>query len=192
MPIPALLAAALPYLGTAAAGFAGNKLASLGSSSQNQNVPGSFLFGQSPQTLRFEKFNPEQQKAFSQILQQSLAGLGQNKFDFAPIESQARQGFSQQAIPGIAERFSQLNAQRSSAFPQILGQAASGLETNLAALKSQHNLGQQQLLQSMLGLGLSPQFESAYSPRQPGFLETGAQGVLAALPYLAMSKFGGA
>lgn len=112
-----------------------------------------------------------------------------SQFNFGPIEEQARSGFTQRIIPSIAERFTALGAQRSSAFPQLLGQAGSDLESQLAAMKSQYKLQnqaqQQQLLLSLLGLGLTPQFQSAYFQRQPGAGEGIAQGILSSLPYLA-------
>lgn len=117
----------------------------------------------------FNQYTPEQQAALSQALRYSLAGLGQNQFDFSPIESQARRGFAEKTIPGIAERFSALGAQRSSAFGQQLGAAGAGLESDLAAMKQNYNLQQQQALQNLLGIGLKPQFESLYRPGQEGF-----------------------
>lgn len=178
------------------------------------------ITGKPAQNLYFPRFNQQQGGAFQQVLQQALQGLasqqqnqmqmqGQNTpFDFAPIEQQAREGFAQKTIPSIAERFTSMGAQRSSAFPQQLSQAGAGLETNLAALKAgygmdqqrlgmeQQRLGlgqqdlQQRLLLSLLGVGLTPQYESGYTPRQPGFLENlgvgAAQSVGSFLPYLAL------
>jgi len=112
--------------------------------------PNSFWNGQPAGVETFNQYTPEQQAAFSQILQQALSGIGQNKFDFAPIENQARQGFAEQTIPGIAERFSKLGAQKSSAFGQQLGAAGAGLEGNLAAQKQGYNLQQQQMLQKQM------------------------------------------
>lgn len=130
-----------------------------------------FLFGQGAEDKQYDLYNPDQQQAFSQILQQALSGLQGNNLDFAPIENQARSDFAQNTIPSIAERFTGLGAQNSSAFGNRLGAAASGLESNLAAQKSGFNMQKQGLLQSLVGLGLTPQKQNVYNPRTPGFLE---------------------
>lgn len=87
-----------------------------------------------------------------------------NRYSFDPIEQQARQDFAQTTVPTIAERFSSMGGQRSSAFGQQLGQAASGLESQLAALRSGHlfkqgalEQGQQGLNQGLLGLNQAQQ-----------------------------------
>lgn len=179
-----LLLKLLPYLGAAGAGYAG---ARIGSSGQNQNSGGNFFTGTPERTMLFNRFSPDQQQALSSALQQALGGLGQNNFDFAPIEQQARENFSQQTIPSIAERFTSMGAQKSNAFNQALSGAGAGLETNLAALKSAHGMNQQQLLQNLLGLGLTSQNESIYRPSQPGFLQNTAQAASSALPYVGAS-----
>ena len=146
-----------------------------------------WLFGSSAKNEQVPRFTPEQQQALSQILSMGLGGLQNNKFDFGPIEDQAREGFQQKTIPGIAERFTALGGgQRSSAFPQILGQAGSGLEKGLAAMKSQYGLQQQNQFQNLLGLGLTPSFENLYHQRQPGFLENAGTQAASMLPYLLM------
>ena len=205
MPLPAFLASALPSLGMGALSGLGSLFGSrrpsqgaeLGTQGGKSAV-GEFFTGTPGQEMRFQKFTPEQQQAFSSVLQQALGGLGkQGQFDFGPIEQQAREGFAQQTVPGIAERFTSMGAgaQRSSAFPQILGQAGAGLETGLAAQKAgfglQQQAQQQQLLQNLLGLGLTPQFETAYKPSQEGFLQSGAKGLAGLLPLLAMLRKGG-
>jgi hypothetical protein len=72
--------------------------------------------------------------------QPSMAQVG-----FEPFAQQAREAFSQQTVPGIAERFTGLGGQRSSAFGQQLGQAARGLESDIAGQRAQWQRGQQQL-----------------------------------------------
>lgn len=143
-----------------------------------------FLFGTPSRTEQLQRFNPQQQQAFSQLLQNALSGMQNNDFSFAPLETKARQGFKQQTVPSIAERFTSMGGQRSSAFGQQLGQAASGLETNLAALGSQHGMQQQQILMNLLGLGLTPQFENVYHPEQQGFAQTGLAALIKILPLL--------
>lgn len=105
------------------------------------NVPkgkGGGLLGYDPQSLQFPRLEPAQQQALlgllpyiQQLFQQPGVNLneglgkfdlGQYKFDFNPIAQEARTNFAQQTIPSIAERFSGLGAQKSSAFGQQLGQ----------------------------------------------------------------------
>lgn len=143
---------------------------------------------------RFEqvpRFTPEQQSAFSKILGMGLSGLERPTAGFEPIAQQARTQFAQQTIPSIAERFTAMGGQRSSAFPQALGQAGAGLEQSLAAQQAQYGLQNQGLLQQLLGFGLAPQFETLRYKPQPSGFETGVlsplfQGLGSALPTLAM------
>ena len=191
MAIPALLAAALPYLaqaapylGAAAGGAALGGLASRG------NV-GETLFGKEGQTKTFQRFTPEQQKLQNQAISNLMAGLQPGgQLDFGPIAQRARSQFSQQAIPTIAERFSSLgqNALSSPALYSQLGGSAANLEEALAA---QQGAFQQRNMMGLLGLAGQPSFETAYMPRQRGLFEIGGSALLQALPYLAMGGFGG-
>ena len=131
-----------------------------------------FLGGSPSQFTQVPRFTGGQQQGLDQILQQALGGLQQPLGQgFAPVAEQARTQFQQQTVPGIAERFSGLDGQRSSGFRQALGQAGAGLEQGLAGQQAQFGLQQQGLLQQLLGQGLQPQFETAFQPRQSGLLE---------------------
>lgn len=191
---------------------------------------GSGWTGYSPQSLQFDLYNPQQLQALDQARNTALGMLGrpqfntgtpldvgQYKWDFAPIAQQARTQFAQQTLPSIAERFTGLGAQRSSAFGQQLGAAGSGLEEALASLGAQYGLqnrgqeadialrsrglesqiglqNQQQLIQyilSLLGIGTQRTFENAYVPRQPGFFENAGTAVAGALPKAAAIYYGG-
>lgn len=200
MPIPALLAALAPYAGTAAAGALGGYLG------RNSRSLGNLGLGErSARTETLQRFDPQQINALNQLLSQGLSGIQsmQQPFDFSPLEQRARSQFQQQTVPSIAERFTAMGAgsQRSSSFPQLLGQAGAGLEEGLAAQRSQLGLqerGQQQnLLMNLLGLGLQPRTEQFYIPRSPGFVESLlpalGQGVGSGLGYLPLllSQFGG-
>lgn len=129
-----------------------------------------FFVGGPDQLQQFGQFGPEQQQALNQLLGMGLGGLQKTPFDFQPIADQARTNFAQKTIPSIAERFTALGGQRSSAFNQALGSAGSGLETDLAAMGSQYNLGQQSNLLALLGLGLQPQYQTAFQPGGYGVL----------------------
>jgi len=146
-----------------------------------------FLFGQSGQREQFSRFNPQQESAFSQLLQQALSGLQQNEqYDFEPQAALARTRFQEETVPTLAERFTSMGegAQRSSAFQGSLGQAGAGLEGGLAAMGSQYGLQKGGQLQQMLGMGLQPQFENVYRPSTPGMLQTGSESLIKMLPYL--------
>jgi len=175
MPLPAILSALLPSLITAGIGG----LASLFSSKSG----GGGLGGTPSRLEQFPRFNPQQTAGLDEALKMALGGLPNitKGFDFAPIEQQARTGFEQNTIPSIAERFTAMGGQRSSAFPQILGQAGAGLERSLAALKSDVGLrqqgNQQNLLLSLLQQGLQPRSENLYHKRVPGFLESTLPGL---------------
>ncbi len=150
-----------------------------------------FALGKEGKLGTYDLFNPTQQAAFSQILQHALGNLGsQNQFSFDPIAKEAREQFSQQTVPSIAERFSGMGAQRSSAFPQILGQAGANLESSLASQKAQVGLQnqqqQQRMLAALLELGLQPQFSSYYQQPSQGLLQSAASG-LPLLGYAALS-----
>lgn len=116
-------------------------------------------FGSKPKQM--QRLMPQQQQLMDSVLQQALSRLGSNQFDFAPIEQQARTGFQTKTLPGIAERFTAFGpgAQRSSAFSEALGQAGTGLEENLAAMRSNYGMQQQGNLLNLLQMGLQPQFD---------------------------------
>ena len=143
----------------------------------------SFWTGRPAMTKRFPRFDEGQEAGISQILQQALGGLSNNNFSFEPIEAKARQNLQENTIPGIAERFASFGqgARSSGAYQAALGKAGSDLETNLAALKSQYGLQQQGLLQNLLGLGLTPKFETAYFPEKSGFFGGLAEGAAPAI-----------
>lgn len=124
--------------------------------------------GEEPGSILFQQYFPYQQQGIQSALGMALQGLQNNSLDFGPIEAQARKGFQEQTLPSILERFNALGGERSSAFPQILGSAAQGLESDIAAQKSQYGLAQNELLQRLLGIGLAPQIESVYSQGKPG------------------------
>jgi hypothetical protein len=140
--------------------------------SQNSPAVTSRNLGDEGNALFFNRYDPEQNQLMYLLGQLGLRGLTENDFNFAPIENQARTNFAQNTIPSIAERFSGLGAQRSSAFGQALGQAGAGLESDLASQKQLYNLQRQGLLQNLAALGLYPKFESLFSPAQPSFLQS--------------------
>jgi hypothetical protein len=153
---------------------------------------GEALFGSPAKTQQFNKFTPQQQNLQNQSIEQAmglLQGVGQNKFDFAPIEQQARNQFQTQTVPGLAERFTGMgNNRRSSGFENALSSAGIGLEGNLAALRSQYGLQQQSmqqnLLSSLMGQGLQPSFDTVQQQATPGAFHEIAGLLLKLLPML--------
>lgn len=118
------------------------------------------------------RFTPEQQSALNQLLSHGLSGMqALPQAEFGPIRQQALSQFQQETVPGIAERFTGPDAQRSSAFAQTLGAAGTGLQERLAAMEQAFNVqrrGQEQaFLLSLLQSGLMPQFETGLMPATP-------------------------
>jgi len=104
--------------------------------------------------------------------EQMAPGLQDSPFQgFQPIANQARMNFAQQGIPGLAEQFTAMGqgAQRSSAFPQALGQTSRDFERNLAGQQMNFGFnrqGQQQNFLSLLsGQGLQQQQEPIYEEK---------------------------
>lgn len=154
----------------------GDILSSIGSGIKEAAIGSPGQFEQIP------NFTPEQlefiRNQIMPLLTQRLSALGSNKFDFAPIAQEARRGFMEQTVPALAERFTAMTGGKatSPAFASQLGAAGAGLESGLAALGSKYGLAQQglqnQQLQSLLGIGLMPQYQTAYRPGSGGLLQT--------------------
>ena len=134
---------------------------------------GGGLFGKKERVQQYNRYTPQQQSAMNQLLMQGLQNA-----DFGPIEQREINRFNTQIIPGLAERFTSMgNGQRSSGFQQALGMAGAGLGESLASQRSQFGMQQ-------LGMGLSPQFENVFRPRQPGAIEQGLGSIMNLLPLL--------
>lgn len=93
---------------------------------------------------------------------------------YVPQQVQGQTNFEEQLVPGLTEQFTSLNpyAQRSSAFPQALGQLGRDYQMQQAGQQMQYGqqrLGQQQNMLSMLtGQGLGhQQFEPIYRQKAP-------------------------
>ena len=150
------------------------------------------FFGSKPKTEQISTLNPQQQQMQTQLMNmlgpllqqgggflESLFSGGQGGDQFsAPYMRQ----FEEQTIPGIAERFSEADAQGSSAFGQQLGAAGAGLQENLASLQGQLS---QQGLQSLMGLlsqGQQPTFNTMYQPGGGGAFTELMKGLGGAIP----------
>lgn len=191
-----LLAGLLPLIGSGLAGFAGAKLGNMGNSQQqsqssrtgSKTLPsqGNFLTGYESQIHQLPRFSPQQISTLDQLRQQGMQGLQGNKFDFAPIEQQARQDFERKTIPSIAQRFSNVGGIGSGAYGRQLGQAGQDLETNLAGMRQGYNLQQQDFSKNLLGLGLQPQFDTKIEASAPGLAQTLPGNLAQSLPSLLL------
>ena len=150
------------------------------------------IFGSKPKTEHLSTLNPQQQQLQNQLIQmlgpllqqgggflESLFGGGQGGDQFAA--SYKRQ-FEEQTIPGIAERFSEADAQNSSAFGQQLGAAGAGLQENLASLQGQLSQQGLQALMQLLSQGQQPTFNTMYQPGGGGAFPELMRGLGGAIP----------
>lgn len=131
------------------------------------------FFEKKPGEERFSRFTPEQER-FQQQLLELLGGAGGSegilgklfgKEGFDEFASPYRREFFESTVPGIAEKFTSLNAQRSSGFQNALARSAEGLSEKLAGLRGQQQLG---ALGSLLGGGLQPSFTTGYQAGSKG------------------------
>lgn len=109
----------------------------------------------------YNRFTPEQQEAINKILSSGQSRLAQeDKYGFGDIAKQAREGFQQETIPAIAERFTAMGSSpmRSGGFKSFTTQAARGLEKDLAALGAQYQQREKGLTNQLLGLGITPSY----------------------------------
>lgn len=96
--------------------------------------------------------NDPRRKAMQESQDELLAQLRQQgQYDFDPIAQRETTRFNQEILPGIAERFSSMGGQRSSAFRQQLAGAGGDLAERLAALGAGHQLQAGELNQRRLG-----------------------------------------
>ena len=159
---------------------------------------GQFFMGAPGRFERIQRFDPQRQQAFNQILSSVLPQIlsGQLPMQgFEPIAEREVQRFQQETVPSLAERFTGMGAQRSSGFQEALARGGTRLGTDLAAMGSQFGLQRQSQLMQLLGMGLTPQEEIGYFRGQPGFMQGLApgigQGIGQAIPG-ALGALGGA
>jgi hypothetical protein len=155
-----------------------------------------FFLGSKPQVQQAPRLSTQQLGLqnqgignLMQLLQGGQGGMpGGAPGSFEPQAQKARTQFQTQTIPGLAERFTALGGQNSSAFQGALGQAGAGLEEGLAAQGSQYGLQQnaqlQNLMKILLGISSQPGFENLVFGGQPGAFQGAAQGAGQLLPLL--------
>lgn len=150
---------------------------------------GQFFFGTPAGAQQQPSITPEQKNLFDQLIR----GLGGGDFGGGPLgaglgnlqgilsgdpkafeafAAPAKRAFTEQVIPGIAERFSGQDAQASSAFGQQLGAAGAGLEESLSAQRAGLQSQALSQLQGLLGQAGQSQFDTQQIAAQPGFLQS--------------------
>lgn len=131
------LAGLLPVLGTGIGSGFGPGGAALGGAlgTFGGQLAGNYFGQQSPAD-----------QARAQLLQQLQGAAPYQRVDFDPIAQEEMRRYRQEVVPSIANQFAGADALRSSGFRQALSGAGQDLQTRLAALRSQHELGQQSLL----------------------------------------------
>lgn len=105
------------------------------------------------------RYTNQQQGALNRLLSQ-----GMSETDMKSLQDAYRQQFERETVPMIAERFSSMGSQGSSAFEDALSRGGVDLASQLAGL--QHQGGMQKL-----GFGLQPQFDTRMEPAQEGMME---------------------
>lgn len=173
--------------------------------------------------LKYPRFTPSQQDAISKILEQAMKNLGPASqtpdlgnlgkisqtllgnlpsASFEPIEKRYMDLFQTQILPQLANQFTAAGGDTrlgSSPYTQALAGAGTDLASQLAALRSQHQLqqfgqmgqlglgvgnlalnrAQQQggIFQNLAALGLQPKFGTAIQPQAPSFASSFGAGL---------------
>lgn len=154
-----------------------------------------FLRGRPERVQELQRFTPQQQNLLTQLLGGVQSGVP-SAFDFLEeilsgdpqmmerFEAPSRRAFEERTVPSIAERFTGMNAQKSSAFGQQLGKAAESLEEMLSSQRAGRGFQALSQLQGLAGLGVTPQTDRIFRPRAPGFLESAGSSIAQSLPAL--------
>lgn len=147
---------------------------------------GGGLFGKPERREQVPMFSQEIMGLKNKMAPDIWGRLSGDEFDFEPIENMARQNFQGKTIPSIMARFNMGNNRNSSALMGALGQAGSGLDSQLAAMRQNYGLQRQNLLASLMGYSMTPSFQTDFRPRTPGGIEQGAGAAASLLPLLMM------
>ena len=150
---------------------------------QQPSQQASFWRGSPGQWTQQDLYNPQQMNSIQQIIQMAMQGLQNPSQGFEPFAQSARQNLQENTLPGIAERFGMMGkgAASTGAFKGMMGRAASDLESGLAQGASQYGMQNQQLMQSLLGMGLRPTQENVYQQREASGIEAMLPSIFSAL-----------
>ncbi len=164
----ATLGSVVPVIGTGI-GAAGGALVG--------GLAGLFTGGKGKFKQTPNKYNPQQQGLYDQLMKQTQGNLGGQGFN--NIENYAKQQFHSDIIPSLAERFTSLGGSQtrgSSDFIGSLGAAGAGLSSQLAAMRHQYGLDNQRSALELLQHGGTEQY---YQPGTegvgPGLAQAGGQ-----------------
>lgn len=127
------------------------------------------------QMLQVPNQTEEGRNVLNKLLQQGIAGLqNQGRPDFGPIKEAYEQNYRQNVMPSIAERFASLGggAAGSSGFKASMLGAEGNLQQQLAGMEKQYNQQDFMNLLNMLSMGLQPQYEYMYQPREKSLWES--------------------
>ena len=129
------------------------------------------IFGTQPKSTQIDLFNQQQQDLISQLMG-ALTGQGggptggilgnlTGEQGLDAFKQPALRTYFEEIVPGLAERFTGLGAQRSSAFQNALARSGENLARDLGEMRVQQ---QQALLGPLLSQVLSPQFTTLHQP----------------------------
>lgn len=163
----------------------------------------SFFTGTPERIQQIPTGTPQQQGANEQLLaliQKLLPGafgnleniLSNEPGSLEAFQAPLMRQFNEQIVPSIAAKYGSLLGEgggTSSAFGNALEGAGERLSETFGAQKAGlQNDALTQLL-NLFQQGMKPQHENLFRPRQPGFLEQGAKGLIGALPSFAAGGF---
>lgn len=114
------------------------------------------------QYLQAPIYDAEQSKIPALLQQAGGAKLANPTQGFDPYEQYARRMFSQEIVPGIAERFTAGNNRANSAFQGALGQAGSDLAARLGVARANYGLQNEQMGAQFLNQAMTPLYNQAY------------------------------
>lgn len=137
MPLGQTLAGLLPIAGAGIGTMWGPAGTALGGAlgSVGQNLANDYFRQQSPA-----------EQARAQLLQQLQGPAPYQRVNFDPIAQEEMRRFQQQVVPGITNQLAGVGGLNSSALRQALGGAGQDLQTRLAALRAQHDVGENQFM----------------------------------------------
>jgi len=130
---------------------------------------------------------PEQTQGYNDVLRQGRNAINNPYEGFDDIRNETYRQYNEQILPGIAERFTSMGGGKLSSpdFTREVGQSASGLGALINAQRAQYGQQNKQYGLQALNIGLRPQYQSTFVPRQMGLPEnlavTGAHAVGSAI-----------
>jgi len=123
------------------------------------------------QTTQLPTSSPGQIADMDKARQIGMQGL-QNPYEgFQPIADDAQRNFMSDTLPRIAEQFAGLGGTRSSGYQGMMSGAGEGLQSKLAAMKSQYGMQNRNSMMNLMQMGMRPQFGNIYQPESAGRMQ---------------------